>query len=50
MGKEHGAPGGLGMLLLALLAGEDRYGYEMIEALRRRSNRVFDLKAGTLYP
>ena len=50
MGNERNVPGGLGMLLLALLAGEDRYGYEMIEALRRRSNHVFDLKAGTLYP
>ena len=38
------------MLLLALLAGGDKYGYEMIEALRERSNHVFDLKAGTLYP
>ena len=26
------------------------YGYEMIENLRLRSNDVFDLKAGTLYP
>ena len=50
MRSERNVPGGLGMLLLALLAGEDRYGYEMIEALRRRSNHVFDLKAGTLYP
>lgn len=43
-------PGGLGMLLLSLLDQQDRYGYEMIEALRQRSNQVFDLKAGTLYP
>ena len=38
------------MLLLALLEGRDMYGYEMIEALRARSNEVFHLKAGTLYP
>ena len=37
-------------LLLALLEGRDMYGYEMIEALRARSNEVFRLKAGTLYP
>ena len=42
--------GGMGMLLLALLEGRDMYGYEMIEALRARSNEVFRLKAGTLYP
>ena len=26
------------------------YGYEMIESLRSRSQNVFELKAGTLYP
>jgi DNA-binding PadR family transcriptional regulator len=26
------------------------YGYEMIEKLRSKSNNVFELKAGTLYP
>lgn len=43
-------PGGTGMLLLSLLNKRDMYGYEMIEELRTRSNQVFDLKAGTLYP
>ena len=38
------------MLLLKLLAERDMYGYEMIEALRMRSENVFELKAGTLYP
>ena len=37
-------------LLLKLLSEKDMYGYEMIEELLRRSNHVFDLKAGTLYP
>ncbi|BFK86560.1 helix-turn-helix transcriptional regulator [Pseudoflavonifractor gallinarum] len=50
MPREKHGPGGLGMLLLALLAGQDMYGYQMIEALRLRSNQVFALKAGTLYP
>ena len=50
MAKDKGAPGGTGMLLLSLLARRDMYGYEMIEELRTRSNRVFELKAGTLYP
>ena len=38
------------LLLLKLLAGEDMYGYQMIETLRERSEHSFDLKAGTLYP
>ena len=38
------------MLLLKLLAEKDMYGYEMIEVLRERSENVFELKAGTLYP
>jgi len=38
------------MLLLSLLSEKDMYGYEMIETLGMRSNHVFDLKAGTLYP
>ena len=38
------------MLVLKLLAEKDMYGYEMIEALRERSENVFELKAGTLYP
>ena len=50
MANDRTAPGGMGMLLLALLEGRDMYGYEMIEALRARSNEVFRLKAGTLYP
>ena len=42
--------GSTSMLILKLLEGKDMYGYEMIEALREKSNNVFELKAGTLYP
>ena len=42
--------GSTAMLLLRLLSEKDMYGYEMIEELRRRSQNVFELKAGTLYP
>lgn len=42
--------GSMSMLLLKLLEEKDMYGYEMIETLRSRSNNVFELKAGTLYP
>lgn len=42
--------GNTSMLILQLLSEKDRYGYEMIETLRKRSKNVFELKAGTLYP
>lgn len=42
--------GSTSMLLLRLLEERDLYGYEMIDTLRERSENVFDLKAGTLYP
>lgn len=42
--------GSMGMLLLKLLSEKDMYGYEMIDTLRKRSENVFELKAGTLYP
>lgn len=42
--------GSMAMLLSQLLEERDLYGYEMIETLRERSNQVFELKAGTLYP
>lgn len=38
------------MLILALLRDGDKYGYEMIEQLARRSDDTFLLKEGTLYP
>lgn len=38
------------MLILKLLSEKDMYGYEMIDTLRRKSQNVFELKAGTLYP
>lgn len=38
------------LLLLSLLQTKDMYGYQIIEALRIRSENIFDLKEGTLYP
>ncbi len=38
------------MLILKLLDEKDMYGYEMIDTLRQKSQNVFELKAGTLYP
>lgn len=42
--------GSTSMLILRLLEEKDMYGYEMIETLQRKSENVFVLKAGTLYP
>ena len=51
MARDRGAPAGnTSMLVLALLKGREMYGYEIIEELERRSERVFRLKEGTLYP
>ena len=38
------------MLVLALLKDGDKYGYEMIEELAKRSDDTFQMKEGTLYP
>ena len=42
--------GSTSMLILSLLSERDMYGYEMIELLSQRSQNVFELKTGTLYP
>ncbi len=38
------------MLVLSLLRDSDKYGYEMVEELAKRSDDTFQLKEGTLYP
>ena len=42
--------GSMTLLILKLLSEKDMYGYEMIDTLRQKSQNVFELKAGTLYP
>ena len=42
--------GSMAMMILGLLSEKDMYGYEMVDTLRKRSQNVFELKAGTLYP
>ena len=37
-------------LVLSVLADEDMYGYKIIKELERRSDHLFHLKEGTLYP
>lgn len=38
------------MLILSLLKDGDKYGYEMVAELAKRSDDTFTLKEGTLYP
>ncbi len=38
------------LLVLSLLAEGEKYGYQMIAELARRSDNTFQLKEGTLYP
>lgn len=42
--------GSTSMLILSLLNEENMYGYEMIKRLQEKSENVFELKEGTLYP
>ncbi len=42
--------GSMAMLVMKLLEDGDKYGYQMIEELRQKSEDAFQLKAGTLYP
>ena len=42
--------GNSAMLVLKLLSEKDMYGYEMIDALAKKSNNIFELKVGALYP
>jgi len=42
--------GHLELLLLAVLADGPAHGYVVIESLRQRSEGVFDLPEGTIYP
>ena len=41
--------GSMMLLILRLLEEKDMYGYEMIEALREKSQNVFEQKAGRQY-
>lgn len=49
MNKER-LRGNLDLLLLSALSAEPAHGYAIISALRDRSNGLFDLPEGTVYP
>ena len=51
MAGEKGLLGGsIELMILSLLETEDCYGYQMVKRLEEKSNAVFQMKEGTLYP
>lgn len=42
--------GSTSLLILSMLEKKDMYGYQIVGELRTKSENVFDLKEGTLYP
>ncbi len=50
MAKNDLIHGNTGLLVLALIGKKDMYGYQIIKELREKSENVFDLKEGSLYP
>ena len=42
--------GSTSILILSLLENEDMYGYQITQRLKEKSENVFELKEGTLYP
>lgn len=47
----HDLPkGNTSMLVLSVLSEKEMYGYQIIQELQVRSDNVFSLKEGTLYP
>lgn len=38
------------LMILSLIAEKDCYGYEIVKEMEERSEHVFSLKEGTLYP
>ena len=41
---------GAQMMLLSLIQEQDRYGFEIIQELQKRSDNTFVMKEGSLYP
>lgn len=50
MAKKDIFRGDLGLLVLALIRKSDMYGYQIIKEMKMRSENVFELQEGSLYP
>ena len=44
------AKGSTALLVLSVISKRDMYGYQIIKELKRKSENVFELKEGSLYP
>ena len=42
--------GSTGLLVLSVIAEQDMYGYQIIQVIESRSEEIFKLNEGTLYP
>ena len=42
--------GSSALLVLSVLAKEEMYGYQIVKAVEQKSDNVFSMKEGTLYP
>lgn len=42
--------GSIDLLLLSVIAKQDSYGYEIVQALKQSSNEMYSMSEGTLYP
>ncbi len=42
--------GSIDILLLAMISSKEMYGYEMVKALKEKSNDLYNMSEGTLYP
>jgi PadR family transcriptional regulator, regulatory protein PadR len=42
--------GSIDILLLSQMAGKDMYGFEIVKALQMKSNNLYKMSEGTLYP
>ncbi len=49
IGKEL-AKGSTGLLVLSVISEQEMYGYQIIQVISARSESVFNLNEGTLYP
>lgn len=50
MAKKDLFRGDLGLLVLSLIKKTDMYGYQIIKEMKIRSDNVFELQEGSLYP
>lgn len=50
MSKNDLMHGNTSLLVLSLIETQDMYGYQIIKELKRKSENVFELKEGSLYP